>query len=232
MGCACRPSLDEGVEVLLSLSCNLAGFTISVPVLGRRQRHRPACRPYQHGLVCQHKSAAGTALQAVQPSSACLPADIVQLQQLVVEKDPHLLQRLAAAGEPPDEPFFRRWLIARRGSAACAAAAIAAHSEWRTALVGVEGRVTEESIPAELASRKVFLQGVDSEGHAVVVVKASRHNMVSKQGWQGVTMETVCWRCTAAGIFCMSRGNCTVAPHGSRCRGGWLPQGIPTSSRQ
>lgn len=185
------------MELQLSLSCNVAGFTLCLPLTGggaARQQARAAAAPPPAGPEAA-------------PAGGEVPADVLRLQQLLVARDPGLLARLEATGEAPDVAFFTRWLIARKGNVEAAAAGIAAHADWRVEFWGLDGGVTslerfrpapggggssgagpgsggwvleEGAVPllGQAPSDKVFLQGADNAGQAVVVVKAGKQVLV------------------------------------------------------
>lgn len=138
---------------------------------------------------------------SVDEPAAC-PA-VARLRCLVAAAEPELEARLRSTGETVDAAFHSRWLKARGDCPEAAAAGILAHVEWRCEFVGAAAAdataaaepaagalggspqlvfkpsdgIPEAAIGDELAARKAFLQGCDSQGCPVVVVLAARHDM-------------------------------------------------------
>lgn len=161
------------------LSLGLGPFSFSVV-----PRSQIRSRPLRWLQGANGEPAGGVAPAAAEgePAAAGAPAErpsaaVDQLRAAVAELEPEAAQKLAPTGEVVDDAFFARWHKARGGSVEAAAAGIAAHAAWRPTFVGPAGRILEESIPAELAARKAYLQGHDNQGCPVVVVQAARHDM-------------------------------------------------------
>lgn len=83
--------------------------------------------------------------------------------------------RLAAGGERLDIACVARWMKAKDNDANVVEEAIRTHSFWREEYVP-NGRIQEEEVRGEIAAKKVFLQGQDNEGCALLVILASRHD--------------------------------------------------------
>ena len=178
----------EAEPPLLSLSL---GGVFSLPLVPR---------PLAPRLSAAGSDAAASSIDAssITSISGGPPAVVLQLPSLVELRQPGVAARLAATGEVADASFFARWLKARGGSLEAAADSSLAHAAWREEFVGAaaprggSGRaasgsagggggpqlvgagISEESIADELAARKVFLQGCDSLGCPVVLVRAAR----------------------------------------------------------
>ncbi|GBF97515.1 hypothetical protein Rsub_10438 [Raphidocelis subcapitata] len=67
-----------------------------------------------------------------------------------------------------------RWLAARGWDPARAARDLAAHAEWRAAYCP-RGRVLDCEIAGQLNQQKVFIQGLDRCGRAVVILAVANH---------------------------------------------------------
>jgi hypothetical protein len=52
------------------------------------------------------------------------------------------------------------------------------HAAWRAEYVP-HGRIFEDEVQGELDAKKVFVQGVDKHGRALMVLRAARHSMRS-----------------------------------------------------
>ncbi|GMH32429.1 hypothetical protein BSKO_00263 [Bryopsis sp. KO-2023] len=85
-------------------------------------------------------------------------------------------QRLGAAGETLDDACVSRWLVARGNDPSCAEEAIRTHAVWREEYVP-NGRISEAEVLNEIRAQKVFLQGHDNKGQALLVVHARKHDM-------------------------------------------------------
>ncbi len=184
------------MQLDLYLQCHLAGFTLRIPLLGgacgsQLRRRSSGSRSHRTAAACdaaavqaaQH-DASGAPSPRGKPgivaavAAAAQPAEVLQLQQLLVGRDPGMLARLEASGERADAHFFTRWLIARRWCMDDAARDIAAHADWRVAFMGTGADGSALEGLQQGGERKVFLQGCDRWGQPVVLVKAGRHVLV------------------------------------------------------
>lgn len=80
---------------------------------------------------------------------------------------------------PALPPTCRSWLIARKWDVEHAARDIAAHAAWREEFMPAGAVAAALAASAAGGQRKVFLQGRDRQGQAVVVVKAGKGVLVS-----------------------------------------------------
>jgi len=76
----------------------------------------------------------------------------------------------------PDDVFLMRWLNSKHGNVEEATKALAKHAQWRSAFVP-RTRIHDNEISGELEANKVFLQGCNQQGHALLIVLARRHDM-------------------------------------------------------
>ena len=112
-----------------------------------------------------------------------------------------VLDRLKATGCTADDAFLAKWLHAR--GPAQAPDCILAHLLWREEFVGQNPLgICETSITEELAAKKIFLQGLDHHGCAVLLFLVSRHAANSHNG--DLTLRLLAYAidaaCTAADI--------------------------------
>ena len=142
-----------------------------------------------------------------------------ELLQLLVGRDPGLLGSLADAGEPVDAAVLRRWLAARRHSVSEAAAGIQAHAEWRREFLAGAAGVEEASIASELAAQKVFLQGQDRAGQAVVVVQVR-----GKREGRGRARPAAAAAAACAAVAHPAASPSSAAVHSPRCPASTLPR--------
>ena len=94
------------------------------------------------------------------------------------QKKPTTGGELAHASEVYDRATLRRWLVAREWDVAAAHKSIVEHASWRQYQVP-GGRVREARVAGPLSDNKVFLQGVDAQGRAVLVIQARRHRPIA-----------------------------------------------------
>lgn len=104
-------------------------------------------------------------------------AMMAQLRSELVQVD----AALKCTGDPGvTEQCAWRWLTARKWDYAAAKNALITHSEWRTQ--NVQGsRIADEVVQSQLEEKKVFVQGLDSMGHPITIVKASKHKPKSAE---------------------------------------------------
>jgi hypothetical protein len=83
---------------------------------------------------------------------------------------------LTSTGEVLDDACVDRWVRARKGDVALAGACLRAHAAWRAAEVG-PGRATfdEASLAPVLDPPRVFLQGLDTRGRPVLLIRVRSH---------------------------------------------------------
>lgn len=84
---------------------------------------------------------------------------------------------LARPSEIYDRAHLRRWLVAREWDVTAAHRSLVEHASWRQYQVP-GGRVREGRIQGPLSDGKVFLQGADTQGRAVLVIQARRHRPI------------------------------------------------------
>lgn len=65
-------------------------------------------------------------------------------------------------------------MAARGRDPARAARDLAAHAAWRASYIP-NGRALESEVQPEIEQGKVFVQGPDRKGHAVVILDAGKH---------------------------------------------------------
>lgn len=118
-------------------------------------------------------------LAATEGTAACSP-EVAEFMQRLQQRVDGVADKLAQAGEPLTPHLALRWLTSRGWDVDEAERALAAHAEWRAQYVSA-GRILEEEVSRELAAEKAFLQGVDAEGHSVLVVTARKHDMSSRR---------------------------------------------------
>ncbi|KAI8463544.1 MAG: CRAL-TRIO domain-containing protein [Monoraphidium minutum] len=82
--------------------------------------------------------------------------------------------RDGAPEELVSDAYLRRWLAAREWEPVVAHKLLLEHGAWR-ARTSPRGYVEEEKVKGPLADEKAFLQGVDHEGRAVVIVRVANH---------------------------------------------------------
>ena len=85
-----------------------------------------------------------------------------------------VLERLESTGEAVDDAFLRKWLRARGPD--IVADSIRKHAAWREAFVGRHRLgINPASIADELATEKIYLQGLDHPGCSVLLFLINRH---------------------------------------------------------
>ena len=116
------PQPGSGRSMRLHLECELAGFTLRVPLVGdgadKGRRPRPAhssASASSSGGASASKSTAQQHLLAGTGSPAEAAREILELQALLVGRHPAILRRLAAAGEPADAHFYTRCALQEQG---------------------------------------------------------------------------------------------------------------------
>ncbi|KAA0056819.1 SEC14 cytosolic factor isoform X1 [Cucumis melo var. makuwa] len=72
------------------------------------------------------------------------------------------------------DPTMMRFLIARSMDVEKAAKMFVQWQKWRDTMVP-NGRIDESEIEDELGTKKMFLQGLSKNGHAVLFLKGSKH---------------------------------------------------------
>jgi len=138
---------------------------------------------------------------AIAPHST---TQLTLLRHMVSSKDPQFAEKLEATGELVDDIFLNRWLQVKKCNLEEATAALTTHVDWRVDFIATAyqaaartdaplntitnnkprvpnlkmmGPLPESSMTKELQAEKVFLQGSDRHGHPVVIIKASKHDM-------------------------------------------------------
>ncbi|CAI0552217.1 unnamed protein product [Linum tenue] len=84
------------------------------------------------------------------------------------------VEKLGSSTEKYKDPTLMRFLIARSMDADKAAKMFVQWQKWRASFVP-NGVISDSEVPDELVGKKVFLQGLSTEGYPLVIVKASKH---------------------------------------------------------
>ncbi|XP_042496485.1 sec14 cytosolic factor [Macadamia integrifolia] len=84
------------------------------------------------------------------------------------------VQKLGSSAENHGDQTLMRFLIARSMNPEKAAKMFVQWQKWRAEFVPL-GFIPESQVPDELASRKIYLQGLSRNGHPVMIVKACKH---------------------------------------------------------
>lgn len=166
-----RASSGASPRISLTFDCDEGGLAFAVcvpPQPAARDQPQPKCSPNADDTSRQHD-----ATLAVGAEGSCSGLAAVLLRRLRAR--PEVVQQLQQGGEPLNSAAVVRWLRSRNWELDAAEEAIAQHAAWRSSYFP-KGRIAEADISNELAANKVFLQGHDHQGHAVVVVMARRHD--------------------------------------------------------
>lgn len=173
----CRLERRDSAQVQFSLQCDIAGFAVSIP-LSRGCSCERLGSLERRGSLAEHRVVGHGSQRALREGGETLP-EVAQLRQTLIQTDSTVLPRLAAAGEAADDAALHRWLIARRWNIHSAAKDLIEHSYWRAQYVcrlrqagGLPGLQQGGS------SKKLFLQGHDTAGHAVVIVRVGSEVLV------------------------------------------------------
>ncbi|XP_050947385.1 phosphatidylinositol/phosphatidylcholine transfer protein SFH13 isoform X2 [Cucumis melo] len=91
-----------------------------------------------------------------------------------IEQMRRLVEKNGISTEKYGDPTMMRFLIARSMDVEKAAKMFVQWQKWRDTMVS-NGRIDESEIEDELGTRKMFLQGLSKNGHAVLFLKGSKH---------------------------------------------------------
>eukprot|EP00775_Hariotina_reticulata_P011183 gene11183-11333_t len=106
------------------------------------------------------------------------------LRQALSDYESEVDAQLRQGGEEGlTDGTLKRWLVARKMQANVAASHIRTHAAWRAAWVP-EGRVPESRVAADLAHKKIFLQGADRQGRPVLILQARKHMLTDSMSQQ------------------------------------------------
>ncbi|XP_059278629.1 uncharacterized protein LOC132032873 isoform X2 [Lycium ferocissimum] len=84
------------------------------------------------------------------------------------------VEKLGSSTEGYGEKTLMRFLIARSMDSEKAAKMFCQWKKWRAEMVP-RGYIPDSEVSDELASEKVYLQGLTKKGHAVMLVKVNKH---------------------------------------------------------
>ncbi|KGN49600.1 SEC14 cytosolic factor isoform X2 [Cucumis sativus] len=91
-----------------------------------------------------------------------------------IEQLRRLVEKNGISTEKYGDPMMMRFLIARSMDVDKAAKMFVQWQKWRDTMVP-NGQIDESEIEDELGTRKMFLQGLSKNGHAVLFLKGSKH---------------------------------------------------------
>ena len=149
-------------RVLLSITCSIGGYRVSVPLWtlpARRRKHSPGSSSAAHGS--QESQAPATTF------------DSPELRKLRAALPSGVPEQLAKCGEPVDAAFLERWLVARKNNISAAVADIVLHADWRRSFLG-EGGVQPDEIAPDLAAGRAYFQGLSRDGCPILILVAAR----------------------------------------------------------
>ncbi|KAH7516271.1 sec14 cytosolic factor isoform X1 [Ziziphus jujuba] len=95
-------------------------------------------------------------------------------QEIALNQMRKSVQKLGSSTEKYGDPTLLRFLIARSMDPEKAGKMFVQWQKWRASLVP-NGFIAESEVVDELASRKIYLQGLSKNGYPVMIVKASKH---------------------------------------------------------
>ncbi|XP_024025644.1 sec14 cytosolic factor [Morus notabilis] len=84
------------------------------------------------------------------------------------------VQKLGSSTENYSEATLMRFLVARSMEPEKAAKMFVQWQKWRASLVP-NGFIADSEVPDELEARKIYLQGLSTKGHPLMIVKGSKH---------------------------------------------------------
>ena len=155
-------------------------------LLTRQPTHRASVWRYLYGAPADDAASSKAppspppprSIDAPSPPPAKLapaqPATIAAVRT-AVRADTTTEHLLASTGEPLDDLAIRRWLHACGGDVAEAATSLQRHAAWRAG--AAPGGHVPPSAFADVASvPKICLQGLDTRGRPVLVLKAALHS--------------------------------------------------------
>eukprot|EP01026_Neomeris_dumetosa_P008702 TRINITY_DN1281_c0_g1_i3.p1 TRINITY_DN1281_c0_g1~~TRINITY_DN1281_c0_g1_i3.p1 ORF type:complete len:259 (-),score=29.96 TRINITY_DN1281_c0_g1_i3:202-978(-) len=106
--------------------------------------------------------------------------EIEKLRELLREQNPDIDIQIAESGEADylSDQFCERWLLDNNNKPEIAAKKIFEHLQWRIDVgIVMDNMIDEAEIESILATKSVFLQGIDKEKNvAVVYAMMSRHD--------------------------------------------------------
>ncbi|XP_060196435.1 uncharacterized protein LOC132625857 isoform X2 [Lycium barbarum] len=95
-------------------------------------------------------------------------------QEMALSQLRKSVEKLGSSTEGYGEKTLMRFLIARSMDSEKAAKMFCQWKKWRAEMVP-RGYIPDSEVSDELASEKVYLQGLTKKGHAVMLVKVNKH---------------------------------------------------------
>eukprot|EP00262_Sarcandra_glabra_P016815 TRINITY_DN5593_c2_g1_i1.p1 TRINITY_DN5593_c2_g1~~TRINITY_DN5593_c2_g1_i1.p1 ORF type:complete len:246 (-),score=46.59 TRINITY_DN5593_c2_g1_i1:252-989(-) len=97
-----------------------------------------------------------------------------KIQETAISEMRKSVQRLGSSTKKHGDATLLRFLVARSMDPEKAAKMFVQWEKWRAGFVPL-GYISDHEVPDELESRKICLQKPSKDGHAVIIVQASKH---------------------------------------------------------